>query len=462
MEIDAYTEHPETGDVIEVLRRKPAGRDFERIRVPLSAAAAEFAAQALSGAAGRQVLGLDVGGLIPPDLLPVSDGENFVVVPTTSDPIQNGLNLLSAITQANGKTPNGMANSGTVAGNRVDVLVPSGRYDLNGAGFTLNLGVNLVGLSGSNEQVFIYTSNSTYGFVMCALAGYNTLSDLTLKITSSTASTSAADNQAALIRGTGFYGNYVIDRCVLQGLNLFSVTSTNSFTIRDSAFQQIRFTSVAGWTFDNCTTYPCGPSTTVAGRPFSILGSAVSNTTQFYRCYVTLSDLPAGGAPKWIDCPYVKFTLESGTVASYVAGTLVNCAYVSFSASVATAQRFLLSIDARNCYFYGVTHWKYQAQCRFYHCSFNASVTMAQLAKPDAQAGMYIYFYHCLISAADVASDYLLQLATGTSYLYMAHCSLYYGATLPAAWTLRQGTLAAGFNEVTPSMFGSLSPTAAP
>jgi hypothetical protein len=400
------------------------------------------------------------GGLVLADRLPAGDGENYVLVQTTTDPIQNGLNLRAAVATANAKTPNGSANSGTNEGNRVDVYVPSGRYDLNGSGFSLNCGVNLIGLSMGRDQVYIYSTNSTYAFSMITLGGYNLLRGLYLKITSSTAKTALADDQASLLKGDGFYGNYILEDCVLSGLNLFASTTQNNFALRFCKFQQIRFTPIGGWFFEGCTTTPFTVNSAINTRSFSILGCSVSNTTQFHRCYVTLSDLPSGGAPRFIQCPFLKFTLESGTVNSYVSGIFYNCPHVTFVASVATSNRFYLSVEARNCYFYGVTHWRYQGACKFYWCAFHASVSAAQLAKPDAQAGVYVYFYHCLIHAADVANDYLLQLATGTAYLYMAHCSLYNGYTQAGGWTLRQSTLAAGFNEITPSAFGSLSLTA--
>jgi hypothetical protein len=88
-------------------------------------------------------------------------GSAYVVVPTTSSAVQNGLNLLAAYAQAKSLTPNGMPRSAT---NRVAVIVPPGQYNLLASQILMDAEfVDLIGLSSARGDQCIVSDSSVVG-----------------------------------------------------------------------------------------------------------------------------------------------------------------------------------------------------------------------------------------------------------------------------------------------------------
>ncbi len=82
------------------------------------------------------------------------NGEAYVTVPTTSDAITNGLNLITAYNTVKAFTPHGATLSAT---NRVTVLVPPGRYNLTTASLLLDTEfVDLIGLTSARDDQYIF------------------------------------------------------------------------------------------------------------------------------------------------------------------------------------------------------------------------------------------------------------------------------------------------------------------
>jgi len=89
-------------------------------------------------------------------------GENYIVVPTVDDPIQNGLNLLASYAEARAQAPNGAALSPV---NRMAVIVPPGRYDLAALPLVLDTEhVDLIGMITSRESQWLRGAPAAQGF----------------------------------------------------------------------------------------------------------------------------------------------------------------------------------------------------------------------------------------------------------------------------------------------------------
>ncbi|MEN6626795.1 MAG: hypothetical protein ABFD69_11285 [Candidatus Sumerlaeia bacterium] len=86
----------------------------------------------------------------------LTKGENYVVVHTSADPAQNGRNLLSTYAYAKTLRPYGIDLTTT---NRLVVVVPPGRYQLDKNSFTLDAEfVDLAGLTTDRKSQLIYAN----------------------------------------------------------------------------------------------------------------------------------------------------------------------------------------------------------------------------------------------------------------------------------------------------------------
>lgn len=86
-------------------------------------------------------------------LIPAYYNNAYILVPTSNDPVLNGVALLAAYDAAKALTPNGLALSST---NRAVVLLPPGRYDLVDDGLILDTNfVDVIGLSTSRRDAYI-------------------------------------------------------------------------------------------------------------------------------------------------------------------------------------------------------------------------------------------------------------------------------------------------------------------
>lgn len=91
------------------------------------------------------------------DIMPKGfEVQSAVIVETTDSAVTNGVNLLSAYTDAKDLLPNGAALSAT---NRACVLIPPGRYDLGTSSLTLDTEfVDIIGLTTDRSKQYIFNT----------------------------------------------------------------------------------------------------------------------------------------------------------------------------------------------------------------------------------------------------------------------------------------------------------------
>ncbi|MBU1693242.1 MAG: hypothetical protein KKC51_04690 [Verrucomicrobia bacterium] len=132
--------HSPTGALVNALASSPLYLEIEIDETPLSP---------------RERIGSVAFALNALDRSSISfeTGESFVIVQTTSNDVENGQNLLAAYAVASALEPNGLPRS---ADNRVTVLVPPGRYDLQATTLALiEEFVDVVGLSPARDDQYI-------------------------------------------------------------------------------------------------------------------------------------------------------------------------------------------------------------------------------------------------------------------------------------------------------------------
>jgi len=188
-----------------------------------------------------------------------SKGESFVLVETTDDPVQNGVNLLAAYAEAAALNPYG---NGLGPDNRAMVIVPPGKYDLGSGQLEMNAPfVDLVGSTTSRDNHHIFgTSNGLNTGVLRQTASNVRIENLFVECTR------ASGGQVFTSAGPAAYfpnsnlPNTVIRNCRFSSTsNAFSmrIGINYSGTYEDSTAGDWAFGSgsggVASGTFTNCT-----------------------------------------------------------------------------------------------------------------------------------------------------------------------------------------------------------------
>ncbi|MCE5228326.1 hypothetical protein LLG95_01850 [bacterium] len=112
-------------------------------------------------------------------------GENYIVVQTTSNPVTNGSNLVSAYHYAKTLRPNGQDLE---TSNRLTVLVPPGLYQLTAGQLTLDAEfVDLVGLSTARADQYLFGNLTAEGTsLVCQSANDVRIENLTIAATCAT------------------------------------------------------------------------------------------------------------------------------------------------------------------------------------------------------------------------------------------------------------------------------------
>jgi len=266
----------------------------------------------------------------------------YVVVKTTSDPTQNGANLLGAYAAARTLTPNGAALSST---NRAVVLVPPGAYNLGTGQVTLDTEfVDLIGLSTAREDQFIYgQSNGPGTGVLAQTANDVRIENLSVKCTRLSGGLSYYETDPAAYFPDSSTTDTVIRNCEFRddgGGHSWSmragITYPGTFTDctgGDYAFGS--FFGTASGTFTNCTGGVisfCGANGTASGTFIDCTGGDYAfggNGTAsgvFTNC--TGGDWAFGGEGGWATGTFTNCTGGYSSFGGYwgiVSGTFTNC-----------------------------------------------------------------------------------------------------------------------------------------
>ncbi len=152
------------------------------------------------------------------------NGEAYITVATTSDPVTNGLNLILAYNAAKTLMPHGAALSVT---NRMTVIVPPGNYDLTTGSLTLDAEfVDLIGLSTARENQYIFgLSNGPNSGVLMQTASDVRIENIWVKCVYTGAIGFSPNSTApSAYFPNSDLPNTVIRNCLFEGVNAFNIT----------------------------------------------------------------------------------------------------------------------------------------------------------------------------------------------------------------------------------------------
>ena len=162
-----------------------------------------------------------VDGKILSSLMPDWAGDNFIMIPVTSNSIQNGSTLLQSISSArNIINPNSIPKSST---NRVSIFMPPGRYDLGSSVLTLNVEyVDLIALI--SNSVVIVSNNTTVVAEVLTTNGIF-INDITfIQLRNTSEHTVPSHANASVIKVTSAVNQF--NFCKFIGTNVFSYSNT--------------------------------------------------------------------------------------------------------------------------------------------------------------------------------------------------------------------------------------------
>jgi len=209
-------------------------------------------------------------------------GPAFVVVETTDDPVQNGVNLLAAYAEAAALTPHGLPLGGN---NRAVVLVPPGHYDLGNGQLELDTDfVDVEGISKDREKQYIYgTSDGDGTGVLRQTANHVRIENLFVHCTLDSGPFIGFTAPAAYFPDSNLPGT-VIRNCRFLANDLHALSMRGgveySGTYVDSAGGERAFggAGIASGTFINCTGGhdSFGGSGTASGNFINCTGGAHS------------------------------------------------------------------------------------------------------------------------------------------------------------------------------------------
>jgi hypothetical protein len=386
------------------------------------------------------------GEVLDPDILPPAEGENYLFVEVTTDPLQNGLNLIAACARAGTLTPNGLAIG---SNNRVQVLLPPARYDLNTTGtVVVPSWVDVIGI-GTWVQTVIMGAGTSDQYRMVSLSGNSRLRNLYIWHNSAgnTVNTSAdgitfTDHAAALYMAN--FGAVFFEDCVISAVTTLSTASTNTSSAMVNCFITggFRHNTLNSWLFEECYGWPSAGSN-MSNKAFFVQNCILSSNTTFLRSCVNIIDgKTTAFAFKVYQCPYVglHMTNDFAWFGDFlVSGAFIDCNQVAFVIpNGGTARRFIMNGTFRNCYINGLGNLMIRTltlvACSLYYTSSTDALacvldTVTNLKALDCQI--------CRPSLS--VPDMLFQPTSGTGNLILERCSLPQSFTLNPAWTLLSG-----------------------
>ncbi|MBX7245405.1 MAG: hypothetical protein K1X53_07890 [Candidatus Sumerlaeaceae bacterium] len=166
------------------------------------------------------------------------DGQAYVIVEVTADPVQNGINLVTAYNRAEALTPHGQPLS---ARNRAMVVVLPGQYDMTtGTLLMITNYVDLVGLSTARTDQYIFGESSGQGTgILRQTASDVRIENLLVECTRSSGGLTFSASDPAAYFPDGALAGTVVTNCE------FRADGTNAYSTR-------RAVEYSG-TYTNCT-----------------------------------------------------------------------------------------------------------------------------------------------------------------------------------------------------------------
>ena len=438
MELDGKAEWTEASDLVEVHRRDAASGDWQRVKVP--------AATVLGGGAL-----LDAGGLIAADLLPSAIGESFIVVDTTSSPIQNGLNLIAAVGRAGAMTPNGSA---LTTGNPVLVIVFPAVYDLNGASLTLPVGVMLHGVAEDPDHCRIRSAvqpdpNGIISTFVVSVPAYGIISNISIYnvgvgITAITAINQVSAYSLHLGGGSGA----MVVNCVIGGVNaLLKPSTVSNVHFYRCYFTSLRYVALYGSVLDDCRSmfYRVNDGSPITGNFLQVIGCTLGSGDGLFRnCRLKVELSSLNGRMERCLVNYVATTGDTTIKTRHYYCDVLFAPTVGFSFLVGAAHFHYCIIAGLASLKVGqlVANWK--TEFHNSHITQNSSDTYAPLVFDTTPVGVLIH--NCKIIKSGTV-DYLLA-PSNAGTMDICHSRIFNGYTLSPRITLATGTLAAGFNVI--------------
>jgi hypothetical protein len=186
-------------------------------------------------------------------------GEAFLMVRTTANPVTNASNLLKTYAEAKELTPHKSVLSAT---NRAVVLVPPGRYDLEKASLLLDAEfVDLEGVSNDCDKQYLYgITNGPNTGVLMQTANNVRIENLLVECTLSTGTRKVDSTDPA-----AYFPNTALDATRVRNCRFQCSNTAYSWTMRlkieyKGAYENCRggygafgYNGVASGTFNNCT-----------------------------------------------------------------------------------------------------------------------------------------------------------------------------------------------------------------
>jgi hypothetical protein len=232
-------------------------------------------------------------------------GEAYVVVEVTDDPVANGDNLLNAYAEAAALTLHGQPLSTT---NRAVVLLPPGQYDLGTDPLALNAEyVDLEGLSEDREKLHIYgTTAMTNIGVISQSANDVHLANLFMEITRDSGGVNMDASDPAAYFPEGDEATTVIHNCHFKAADEGHAWSMRIRIAYPGTYEQVKGhtyafgggSGAASGTFNNCT----GGDWAFAGR------SGEADGGVFRYCTGGTGSFPSFGTPE----PVLFYCIQDG------------------------------------------------------------------------------------------------------------------------------------------------------
>jgi len=396
----------------------------------------------------RAAMGLsDINGLIPADLIPPSNGENFIVVPVSESTTTNGVNLSLAVLAASAATPYGNAVSTT---NPFYIVLPPAIYDMGLTNLDMGgmvTGYNIVALVRSTPPTVIIQGNNdadgstvvTLGDVVATGISFRNIAEGVGENNGSYLDTEIYDPAAVLDLRPYVYGLSMFIDCEFIGTNTFKASQegynvvllncTGVLHVGSSAFTDFFVKNIADYSSD------------ARYSEFSIYGSAgnfLINNDNLTSFYFFNSD-----GVMTIDNARVVMSAQSVEQTTAFQYTLKNNAILEFSGAVG-ATNYITSMNAKNAdvrvYSGNISM---NGDCMYEYTTLHAPACENLLA--FSSGSVKSYYIGCKFIGDNIN---LFLNPSNASSVHMVYCNLPFDYTLNGNITLTTETLSAGYNTV--------------
>lgn len=382
---------------------------------------------------------LSTDGKIKPECLPEWTGDNFVMVQSTNDAIQNGINLKAAFSAAVARVnPNGFARS---YDNRVVVIIPPGKYDFVDTPLVHNYEyIDLMAMN-AGQSIIVINSPNTLGHVIKFASGLPTrVSGLVFKqLNATTLNTLTTHEYSSVINTNGSkheFTDCIFDGTnIIQGANIYSAPGNDIF-VRCKFLGRFSYNvSYKSLKFDSCTGNGANSYNTsnnnvvvISNYNTSTYGPEVVNTP------IELNNFLLGSKTNIFNC--LVYLTNSSVIRSD--SLLRGCRiYIEAGSTIGTATNGDGSIDS--CILnisYGVNLGRIRIEnCTIYGIYGNPTLNLTESTYPR--------FYKCSFGC------YFSFSSPGV--VNMTYCNLPYNWNDQTNVTYALGSLAAGYNLIAPT-----------